>query len=94
MNLENLRAHADTMGIHILSADCGSGLFIPGETHEGVDTPPVIILPSGSDAETMTLNLAHELGHAALGHRVGLKPRIILEIEAWHWATKALRGLV
>lgn len=99
MNLEALEALAHEMGILIGFTDM-PGLFIPPDAWPagafGENPPkkirPVILLPESADREKRTLVLAHELGHASLGHRVGQKPRIVMEIEAWHWAKQALRG--
>lgn len=87
MSIEALKQLAKSLGVRIGYADIPFGLFLPHV--EGVQ---VILLPKGQTIDQERVTLAHELGHATLGHRVGLKPRIIQEIEAWHWAKCALAG--
>ena len=95
MTYEDLEALALQMGVRIGVGDVPSALFVPPEAwgpNPPPDLPPVILLPQLADREELTLMLAHEMGHVSLGHRVGKKPRIVLEIEAWHWAKEALRS--
>jgi len=97
MELEELEALAREMGAHVLYMDIRCGLFIgpsvprPNFLPESLRGLPVILLPEKSTREKLTLTLALELGHMAMGHgERARKPRVIEEIEAWHWAKQIL----
>jgi hypothetical protein len=99
MELEELEALARDMGAHVRYMDILCGLFLapaarrPAALPDGLTDVPVILLPVKATRERLTLTLAHELGHMAMGHGSGArKPRILEEIEAWHWAKRALDG--
>ena len=99
MELEELEALARAMGAQVRYMDILCGLFLAPGTRRPASLPeclrgvPVILLPAKATRERLTLTLAHELGHLAMGHGTGLrKPRILEEIEAWHWAGRTLAG--
>ncbi len=101
MELEELEALARDMGAHVRYMEILCGLFLapaarrPAALPDSLRGVPVILLPVTATRERLTLTLAHELGHLAMGHGTGTgarKPRILEEIEAWHWAKQALGG--
>ena len=86
MDLDDLYSLAGKLGVGIGRVDIPFALF-----HPDVNGCPVILLPLHPGKRGLAWALAHELGHFALGHYVTKKPRVLMEIEAWHWAKQMLR---
>jgi hypothetical protein len=97
---EDLETLAREKGVALGYVDIPSfGIFIPPVGNDlrwplpkAARHIPVILLSKKASRKKLTWILAHELGHFSLGHRVGLKPHFILEIEAWNWARQVLRN--
>ncbi len=93
MTFEELEAYAEDLGAIIEYGEIPSAAVVQLPTG-----PPVICLPARAPRQVLEESLAHELGHLVLGHLdLGgygneVKPNWVMEIEANHWAQKALEG--
>lgn len=86
MNLPELEAYAWDMGAVVVYGDIPTAFCCLHS--EG----PIIGMPSGPVKVDKAWLLGHELGHLVLGHRPGDQPCLVQEIQANHWATKAVSG--